>query len=123
MSDMSDSEDNEELEQMDQNYIDVDGVNTEPEDAKESIHQDEVKFLLQTHAKKIQHDESNHYPEAKRIKQEQPTVESEPDEGSGDDSGDWQFSCNMCDTHMQSEDTLFMRTLNIHYRRRSLGQD
>ena len=34
-SDMSDREDNEELEQMDQNYIDVDGVNAEPEDAKE----------------------------------------------------------------------------------------
>ena len=56
---------------MDQNYIDVDGVNTEPEDAKESIHQDEVKFLLQMHAKKIQHNESNHYSEAKLIKQKE----------------------------------------------------
>ena len=95
----------------------------ENEDAKETIHQDEVKFILQTHAKKIQDDESNYYPEAKRIKQEQPTVESEPDEESGDDSKDWLYSCNMCDTHMQGEDTLFMHTLNIHCRRRRQGQD
>ena len=120
-SDMSDIEENEELEQMDQDDYDVDGIN--PEDAKETIHLDEVEVLLQTHPKKRQDDESNYYPEAKRIKQEQPTVESEPDEESGDDSGDWLYSCNMCDTHMQGEDTLFMHTLNIHCRRRRQGQD